>query len=82
MKQLSEFVKQRRKEARLTQEEFAARTGVALTVVRKIEQGNTNLNLEKVNHSVTNLEICKLKDTNTILKNFNYYFSALVSQGV
>lgn len=49
MKQLSEFVKQRRKEARLTQKEFAARTGVALTVVRKIEQGNTNLNLEKVN---------------------------------
>lgn len=33
----------------LTQEEFAERTGVALTVIRKIEQGKTNLNLEKAN---------------------------------
>jgi y4mF family transcriptional regulator len=49
MKQLSEFVKERRKEVNLTQEEFAERTGVALTVVRKIEQGKTNLNMEKVN---------------------------------
>ena len=49
MKGLSEFVKQRRKEANLTQEEFAERTGVALTVVRKIEQGKTNLNMDKVN---------------------------------
>ena len=49
MKRLSEFVKQRRKEVHLTQEEFAERAGVALTVVRKIEQGKTNLNMEKVN---------------------------------
>ncbi|MDN5578869.1 MAG: helix-turn-helix domain-containing protein, partial [Chryseobacterium sp.] len=43
------FVKQKRKEARLTQEEFAERAGVALTVVRKIEQGKENLSLAKVN---------------------------------
>ena len=49
MKPLSEFVKERRKEVNLTQEEFAERAGVALTVVRKIEQGKTNLNMEKVN---------------------------------
>jgi y4mF family transcriptional regulator len=49
MKQLSEFVKQRRKEVKLTQEEFAERCGVALTVIRKIEQGKTNLNVDKVN---------------------------------
>jgi y4mF family transcriptional regulator len=49
MKTLSEFVKQRRKEARLTQQEFAEKSGVALTVIRKIEQGKGNLNLEKVN---------------------------------
>jgi len=49
MKQLSEFVKERRKEAGLTQEEFAERAGVALTVIRKIEQGKSNLNMEKVN---------------------------------
>lgn len=49
MNSLSEFVKERRKEVDLTQEEFAERAGVALTVIRKIEQGKTNLNLEKVN---------------------------------
>lgn len=49
MKPLSEFVKERRKEANLTQEEFAERSGVALTVIRKIEQGKTNLSLSKVN---------------------------------
>jgi y4mF family transcriptional regulator len=49
MKQLSEFVKERRKEVNITQEEFAERAGVALTVVRKIEQGKTNLNMDKVN---------------------------------
>ncbi len=49
MKVLSEFVKERRKEVNLTQEEFAERAGVALTVIRKIEQGKTNMNLDKVN---------------------------------
>ena len=49
MKLLAEFVKERRKEVNLTQEEFAERCGVALTVVRKIEQGKTNLNMDKVN---------------------------------
>lgn len=46
---LAEFVKERRKEVNLTQEEFAERSGVALTVIRKIEQGKTNLNMDKVN---------------------------------
>jgi y4mF family transcriptional regulator len=49
MRGIAEFVKQRRKEVGLTQEEFAERTGVALTVIRKIEQGKTNLNMDKVN---------------------------------
>ena len=49
MKDLAQFVKERRKEVNLTQEEFAERTGVALTVIRKIEQGKTNLNMGKVN---------------------------------
>ncbi|WP_194973039.1 helix-turn-helix domain-containing protein [Aquiflexum lacus] len=49
MKRLSEFVKEKRKETGMTQEEFAERSGVALTVIRKIEQGKTNLNLDKVN---------------------------------
>jgi len=49
MKTLAEFVKKRRKGVHLTQEEFADRAGVALTVIRKIEQGKTNLNMDKVN---------------------------------
>ena len=49
MKRLNEFVKERRKAANLTQEEFAERAGVALTVIRKIEQGKTNLNMDRVN---------------------------------
>ena len=49
MDTLSRFVKTRRKKVGLTQEEFAERAGVALTVIRKIEQGKTNLNMEKVN---------------------------------
>lgn len=49
MKDLAQFVKERRKEVNLTQEEFAERTCIALTVIRKIEQGKTNLNMDKVN---------------------------------
>ncbi len=49
MKPIAEFVKERRKKVNLTQEEFAQRAGVALTVIRKIEQGKTNLNMDKVN---------------------------------
>lgn len=49
MNQLSEFVKGRRKKLGLTQGEFAEKAGVALTVIRKIEQGKDNLSLSKVN---------------------------------
>ena len=46
---LAHFVKEQRKKAGFTQEEFAERAGVALTVIRKIEQGKENLSLSKVN---------------------------------
>lgn len=49
MKNLADFLKYKRKETGMSQEQFADRCGVALTVIRKIEQGKTNLNLEKVN---------------------------------
>lgn len=49
MKSLQNLVKDKRKEAGLTQQEFAEKTGVALTVIRKIEQGKNDLQLEKVN---------------------------------
>jgi y4mF family transcriptional regulator len=46
---IAKFVKERRKAAKLNQAEFADRAGVALTVIRKIEQGKGNLNLATVN---------------------------------
>lgn len=49
MNHIAEFVKARRKQLGLTQEEFADKAGVALTVIRKIEQGKENLSLMKVN---------------------------------
>jgi y4mF family transcriptional regulator len=50
MKSLGTFLKENRKQNGFTQSEFAERAGVALTVIRKIEQGKGNLQLEKVNH--------------------------------
>lgn len=49
MNDLPQFVKSRRKKLKLTQIEFAEKAGVALTVVRKIEQGKENLSMAKVN---------------------------------
>jgi y4mF family transcriptional regulator len=49
MHSIATFVKQRRKLAGLTQEEFSVRAGVALTVIRKIEQGKINLSADKLN---------------------------------
>jgi len=39
---LGSYLKEKRRLAGLTQEQFADRLGIALTVVRKIEQGKTN----------------------------------------
>jgi y4mF family transcriptional regulator len=49
MNTIAVFVKTRRKKLGLTQEEFSLKAGVALTVIRKIEQGKENLSLAKVN---------------------------------
>ena len=49
MNTITKFVKTRRKQLKLTQEELATKAGVALTVIRKIEQGKENLSLSKVN---------------------------------
>ena len=49
MTSLAEFVKNRRKSTGISQQQLAERAGVALTIIRKIEQGKTNLNLDKVN---------------------------------
>ena len=45
---LADRVKQSRKEAGLTQIEFAKRAGVGLRFVRELEQGKTTVRMDKV----------------------------------
>jgi y4mF family transcriptional regulator len=43
------FLKQQRKDNKLTQEELAVKAGVGLRLVREIEQGKTTMRMDKVN---------------------------------
>ncbi|WP_312138030.1 helix-turn-helix transcriptional regulator [Sphingobacterium sp.] len=49
MDSLRQFVKQKRKELKLTQEDLALNAGVGLRFVRDFEQGKKTLRLDKVN---------------------------------
>lgn len=46
---LSQYVKDLRKQYRLTQEDLAEKAGVGLRFVRDLEQGKTTLRIDKVN---------------------------------
>ena len=46
---LSLYLKQKRKENNLTQEELSQKAGVGLRLVREIEQGKTSMRMDKVN---------------------------------
>ena len=46
------FVKQKRREAGLTQEEFALRSGLGLRFVRDLEQGKETVRMDKVNQAL------------------------------
>ena len=46
---ISDYIKKSRKEAGLTQEEFAMRSGLGLRFVRELEQGKETVRLDKVN---------------------------------
>ncbi|MGV3765705.1 MAG: helix-turn-helix transcriptional regulator [Chitinophagaceae bacterium] len=48
-KRLPEFLKDKRKQARLTQPELAEKAGVGLRFIRELEQGKTSLRMDKVN---------------------------------
>lgn len=52
MNELSDFVKTKRKQIGLSQEGFAEKAGVALSVIRKIEQGKENLSMSKANQAL------------------------------
>lgn len=49
MNKIAEFIKESRKEAGLTQEEFATRSGLGLRFIRELEQGKETIRLDKVN---------------------------------
>lgn len=49
MNKIAAFVKNSRREAGLTQEEFAMRSGLGLRFVRELEQGKETVRMDKVN---------------------------------
>ena len=52
MSVISEYIKNERKKAGLTQEEFAMRSGLGLRFVRELEQGKETVRLDKVNQAL------------------------------
>ena len=52
MNKIGTFVKEERKRAGLTQEEFAVRSGLGLRFVRELEQGKETVRLDKVNQAL------------------------------
>lgn len=46
---ISVFIKEKRKQLKLTQPELAERAGVGLRFVRELEQGKQTVRLDKVN---------------------------------
>lgn len=52
MNRIGDFIKKQRKEAGLTQEEFALRAGLGLRFVRELEQGKETVRLDKVNQAL------------------------------
>ena len=52
MNKIADFIKQKRKGAGLTQEEFAMRSGLGLRFVRELEQGKPTVRMDKVNQAL------------------------------
>ena len=52
MNKIAEFIKTNRKEAGLTQGEFAIRSGLGLRFVRELEQGKETVRMDKVNEAL------------------------------
>ena len=52
MNRIGKYIKEERKKAGLTQEEFAMRSGLGLRFVRELEQGKETVRLDKVNQAL------------------------------
>ena len=55
MNTISKFLKDERKKAGLTQEEFAMRSGLGLRFVRDLEQGKETCRMDKINQALNKL---------------------------
>lgn len=49
---IGDFIKQKRKEHGLTQEDFAIHSGLGLRFVRELEQGKETVRMDKVNQAL------------------------------
>ena len=52
MNQIAVYIRQQRKAAGLTQEEFALRSGLGLRFVRELESGKETVRMDKVNQAL------------------------------
>lgn len=52
MNRIGKYIKEERKKAGLTQEEFAMRSGLGLRFVRELEQGKETVRLDKINQAL------------------------------
>ena len=53
MNTIGKYIKEQRKKAGLTQEEFAMRSGLGLRFIRDLEQGKETVRLDKVNQALS-----------------------------
>ena len=58
---LSDFLKNKRKQLNLTQQQLAGKAGVGLRFIRDLEQGKTTLRMDKVN------QVLKLLDRKSVV---------------
>ena len=52
MSTLGSYIREERRKAGLTQEEFAVRSGLGLRFVRELEQGKETVRMDKVNQAL------------------------------
>jgi y4mF family transcriptional regulator len=52
MNRIGSYIKEKRREAGLTQEEFAMRSGLGIRFVRELEQGKETVRMDKVNQAL------------------------------
>lgn len=52
MNTIGRFIKENRRKAGLTQEQFAMRSGLGLRFIRDLEQGKKTVRLDKVNQAL------------------------------